>query len=228
MSTRLRHAMLTTLAALAACAPRLEGNGVYAERVIDVSGHPFDRAAIGFAAPVEVGSDAPSAAIVVVASNPARRVVLTGDENVIDHITVEVDGHGTLRTSTGHSYTAFHPPRLFIQVPTLVAVESIGGSEVTVQDAASTTFAVTADDEGRVTLAGQGGDALEVVLGGGARLDAEGYPVASAQVDLSGGARATIWCSGVVAGNAAGGSLVQVKGSGSCEVAPAASCAPLH
>lgn len=219
MNLRFRfHFRLAPLlaAALAACSSHVEGNGVYAERTFDASKvKPFDRAAIGLAA---VREGDPLKASIFRSEQP-RQVVLSGDENIIQHIEVKVDGGGTLRTSSDlDSYTAVHPPQLRIRTPELVAVEALGGADLTVLDADTSTFTVTAASKGHVTLAGSGGETLLVDLSGGASLDAGAYPVVSAQLALTGASRATVWPSGQVSGSAADVSAVFLKGGVACGV----------
>jgi hypothetical protein len=203
------------VAALAACAPHVEGNGVYAERVFDAAKlAPFDRAAIGFP-PDEHGVVVRAS---IFANDSTRQVVLSGDENVIQHVDVSADG-GTLRTRMKlDSYTSVHPPQLRIRTPDLVAVETVGGAELTVLGAETQSFAVTAAAKGEVTLAGAGGEVLLVDLSGGARLLAGGYPVESAQLALTGASRATVKSSSQLSGSAVGGSVVYVTGGATCGV----------
>lgn len=228
MTLRLRLGLAPILAAaFAACSPHVEGNGVYAERVFDAGQvAPFDRAAIGL--PPDVDGEPLKASIF--ANDQPRQVVLSGDENIIQHIEVKVDGGGTLRTSTDlGSYTAVHPPQLRVQAPELVAVEAIGGAAVTVLGAAAPTFTATSSAKGHVSLSGAGGTTLLADLSGGAVLDASGYPVTSAQLVLTGASRATVWSAGQVTGSATEASAILVKGVAPCEVVltGGSTCGPL-
>jgi hypothetical protein len=222
MSLRSRLWPLSLLAAsLAACSPYVEGNGVYAERVFTVGSglQPFDGAVVGFPSSVNVNGQPLSASVFVDAA-AERQVILSGDQNVIEHIKVEADGSGVLRTSIDRGYEAIHPPQLRIKAPLLGSVESIGGADVT----------VISMNEGHLTLTGAGGSQLAVVLSGGARLEAAAYPVASIQVDLTGGAHASIWPTSRLAGTASAGSAVLVKGIVSCAdvvLDAGSSCSPL-
>jgi hypothetical protein len=222
MSLRSRLGLPSLLTAtLVACSPYVEGNGVYAERVFNVGSglRPFDGAVVGFPSSVNVNGQPLSASVFVDAA-AERQVILSGDQNVIEHIKVETDGSGVLRTSIDKGYDAVHPPQLRIKTPQLGSVESIGGADVT----------VVSMTDGHVTLTGAGGSQLAVVLSGGAQLDASAYPVASAQVDLTGGARASIWPTSRLAGTASAGSAVLVKGSVSCAevvLGAGSSCGPL-
>lgn len=227
MPTPHRLALPLLLAGLCACAPYVEGNGVYAQRVFDARDLPaFDRVDVDLP-PDEEGE--PVKASLFAAAAP-RQVVVSGDENVIQHVEVGVDG-GRLRATIGlSSYRVVHPIQLRVQAPGLAAVEAAAQAEVAVQGAQGEAFAVTAGDRAVVTLGGGGGARLDASIGGGARLDASGYPVTAADVAVSGGARATVWPAEPVTGTASGaGSMVLVKGGAACavSVSDGASCGPL-
>lgn len=222
-----RLALPLLLAALSACAPYVEGNGVYAERVFDARDLPaFDR--VGVDLPPDEDGEHVKAALFAAAA--PREVVVSGDENVIQHVDVGVDG-GRLRATIGlSSYRVVHPIQLRVQAPGLAAVEAAAEAEVAVQGAQGDAFAVTAGDRAVVTLGGTGGARLTATLAGAARLDASGYPVTAAEVAVSGGGRATVWPTEPVTGTASGaGSMVLVKGGAACavSVSDGATCGPL-
>lgn len=230
MRHHLHLGLLPLLALLAACSNTVEGNGVYAERTYDVSSGlpPFSRATIGFTGDVDVGGHPPGASLFAGAA--VRKVVLSGDENVIEHIQVQVDATGALVTTIDvDGYTSVHPPQLLVQAPGLTAVRSQGGADVTVHDAPAGPFTVTAVERGHVILEGQGG-ALEATLSDGSQLDGSAYEVTSAHLVLSGTSRACVWPEQPVTGSAADGSTVLVKGGAACEVAltGGSSCGPLQ
>jgi hypothetical protein len=224
-----RLALLTLLAALSGCSNFVEGNGVYAVRVLDAStGLPeFTRAVVGFPGDVDVSGHPPSATIHADAQE--RRVELSGDENVIEHIKVLVDASGALVTTIDvDGYTSVHPPVLVVSATGLGAVQSKGGSVVAVQSAPAGDFAVSAGDKGQVILDGAGGGALMVTLSGGAQLDAAAYAVHEAHLALTGASRATIWPEQPPTGTAAEGSAVFVKGGATCavELSGGSTCGP--
>jgi hypothetical protein len=226
----LRLGLLPLLAALAGCSNFVEGNGVYAEKVLEPGKGlaPFSSATIGFPGDVDVSGHPPAAALD--AGAQVGKVVLYGDENVIEHIKVQVDGSGRLYlTIDVDGYSSVIPPGLSIDAPGLGAVQSKGGSVVTVKPAPVTDFAVTAGDKGQVILDGAGGGALAVALSGGAQLDASAYPVRAAHLALTGASRATVWPEQPPTGTAAEGSAVLVKGSATCamDVSSGSSCGPL-
>jgi Putative auto-transporter adhesin, head GIN domain len=241
--------LLPLLAALTACSNFVEGNGVWAERVFDAStGLPqFSSAGIDFPGDVDVSGHPLTAPIR--AGTQAREVRLSGDENVIEHIKVQVDGSGRLYTTIDvDGYSSVHPPQLRVdapglvavmatggsvvtvhEAPGLVAVEATGGSVVTVHDAPEADLAVTASDRGQVTLVGSRGGALEARVSGGAVLDAAAYDVRSSNLTLTGASTATVWPEQDVTGSVGDGGTVFVKGGAGCNLAlsGSASCGPL-
>jgi hypothetical protein len=226
----LRLGLLPLLAVLAGCSSFVEGNGVYAERVLEAGPAlpEFHGVSIGFPGDVDV-SGHPLVATVYAAAE-ARRVVLSGDENVIEHIKVSVDAGGRLVTTIDvDGYSSVHPPQLLVHAPSLAAVESLGGADVAVHGAPAVDFGVIASSRGHVTLAGPGGGDLTAALSGGAQLDASAYPVRSAVLTLAEASCAKVWPEQPVTGAAADGSTVLVKGSAGCEVALSggSTCGPL-
>lgn len=218
-STRL--GLVSLLAAtLAACTPHVDGNGVFAERTLDLAA--FDRLEIG------LGIEA-----TVTANAAARTVVISGDENLLQYIDVGVDS-STLHTSTELSggFTTVHPLRLRIETPELVAVKAEDEARLSISGASGSTFAVDAERQAQVTLVGAGGEALVVRLRDRSVLFGYGYPVGGATLDVADGStaqlRASGAVSGAVAGGAHGGSHVEVIGGGTCSLAPEAgsTCTP--
>jgi putative autotransporter adhesin-like protein len=206
-------------ATLAACTPHVDGNGVFAERTLRLAA--FDRVAIG------LGIEA-----TIVANADERSVVISGDENVLEHITVDV-ASSTLRTDTDlASFSSVHPLRLRIKTPELLSVTALGEARLAVSDAATSSFTVVAEGQSQVWLVGAGGDALEVRLRDRSVLFGFGYPVVGATLDVADGSTAQLHASGpvtgAVAGGPHGGSHVEVQGGGSCSLAPEAgsSCTP--
>jgi hypothetical protein len=197
---------LLALASLSACDTFVAGNGVFREetRVVD----PFDGLDIGFGIETTVTAGAAT-----------RSVVISGDENVIQYIDTRVEG-GILvtRLSGTGDFSSVHPVRLVISTPELASVRAFGDARVDVIGAAAPAFAVEGVERSVVTLAGAGGASLSVVLDGGARLDAHGYPVDTADLTLAGASRAHVHADGDVTGTAEGQSVVEVEGGGACLV----------
>jgi hypothetical protein len=225
-----RLGLATLLAALAACSPHVEGNGIYAQRVFDAGAVPaFQRVAVDLP---RDGNGQPVIASIH-AGDGARQVVVSGDQNVVEHVRPQVDA-GQLRAVIDVSYTVVHPLQLWVQAPGLVAVDALAGAQVTVVEAGAPSFSVTVQGQAEVALSGGGGDLLTVDASEGGQLDAASYPAGAAQVTLSGGASAKLWSGAPVSGSATGtGTVVKVKGDVGCAPAPemtlsgGATCGPL-
>jgi len=226
-----RLGLAILLAALAACSPHVEGNGIYARRVFDAGDvAAFDRLAVDLP---RDGNGQPVAATIH-AGDAARQVVVSGDQNVVEHVELQVEAGQLRAVIHPASYTVVHPLQLWVQAPGLVAIEAAAGALITVAEAEAPSFSVTALGQAEVALSGGGGAVLAVDLSQGGLLDAAGYPAGAAQVTLVGGASATVWPATPVSGSAAGtGTAVKVKGGAGCAAAPAltlsggATCGPL-
>ena len=207
--TRLgRHLLLSTLA-LAACRSQVQGNGELGVEQRTVA--PFD------AVEISLGIEA-----AVTANAAAQALTLSGDSNLLPLIRTPVEA-GLLRT-TLHGVDGvdpINPLRLSAQAVRLQRVKAIEASIVDVNGAGSAAagfaFTVEADERSSVSLAGPGGHELIVKLSGGALLDASSYPVASANLLLTGPSVLRLDCSGDLTGSAADKSSVTVTGGGRCD-----------
>jgi hypothetical protein len=210
---------------LCACAPEIQGNGVFRQEVRSVP--TFSGVAV----------DIPI--VTTVAVGPTQRVVVSGDENVLAQLESRVAtdparGLPVLDLRVDEAFVPVHPLRVDVTVPELLLVHAASSASVDVTGARGDALVVEAADGSTVSLSGAGGASLEVHLSGGARpgasLDATAYPVAAAAVALTGAARAAVRASGAVIGTAAAGCVVENVGAGSCQVTDGAgapvSCAP--
>lgn len=216
----------TLLLALAACHPYVQGNGVFHEESRDLPAFAGVVVADGVLATVRAGD--------------AQSVRVSGDENVVVQVETRVrtdDGWAipVLDVSvSGGGYRSVHPLRVDVALPALRLVRVGPETQLEATDVASDALAVVASDGGVVGVAGSGGASLEVSLSGGqhggARLDARGYPVATAAVTLTGGSIAQLAASSAVSGTAAQGCRVENVGAGACQVIDGAgqpvSCTP--
>jgi hypothetical protein len=215
-SPLVRRALALAVAfALAGCNPEVQGNGVLREEPRSVSAF--------------LGVSVTDGVQVRVTAGASQRVVVSGDENVVQHVLTAVStdtkaGIQVLEVSVNYDYTTTHPLVVTVEIPELRLVRAHGGSQIDARSVAAERFRVEAFDGSDVVLAGAGtGDspALEVVLSGSqhlAHLDARAYPVATAVVDLTGSARAELRASVSVSGVARPGSTVENAGSGTCLV----------
>jgi hypothetical protein len=202
------------LAALPACNPTLQGNGVLAEETRTVG--PFTG--------VHVQDGV--AAHVTVSTGSAQSVRVVGDANIVPHIVTETEPEQVSSTATVQALNvrvdgSYQPTiawAVVVTMPSLVLVKANDASPVDVKYAATPSMRVDAGGRSAVTLDGSGGAFLDVHLSD-ASLYARGYRVDAAWVDLSGGSRAMLQSSGPVAGTAGGSSFVDnMFGVGPCFV----------
>ncbi len=216
---------LVPLFALAGCEPFVQGDGVYREDPRQVAA--FEGVSVHDAIQIQITAGA------------AQAVTITGDENVVQHIQTSVradplQGAVLDVQSTVRSFDSVNPIRAVISVPSLHYIAAVRAAPVTASAVAAPAFTVEASDGATVQLGGAGGGSITVQLSGGehggARLGAQAYPVDTASVALSGGARADLAARLDVTGTATGASTVDNAGTATCEVTASAdstvSCHP--
>jgi hypothetical protein len=207
---RLPHlGLVITLAlALAACHGDVQGNGMPGSEQRNVGS--FDQLEVG------VGIEA-----TVVAGAASQVVTLSGDSNLLEFIETVVEA-GTLKVRLHHAdrIDPIVPLRLTVRATALHRVRAYEASILEVSGAGSGaagfSFEVEASALSNVHLAGPGGHQLQVNVSGGAGLDASGYPVAEANLLVSGGSKLSLQASSDPVGSASAGSSVVVTGGGSC------------
>lgn len=210
------------LAALAGCHSFVEGNGVYFEedRTGGLAAFVGLRVEDGIQGKLAVGSPA--------------RVVVSGDSNIVKSISTAVVGLGDGSTSVLQvkvdldNFTPRLPLSVTVTVPEVRYLSASGASRIEASGASTApgiALQAVASDGSNLTLAGPGGESLEVVLSGGphggATLDARGYPVpalGAVTVALTGSSHALVTSAGPVSGTAEQGSIVEVWGGGACNV----------
>ncbi|WP_242343129.1 GIN domain-containing protein [Anaeromyxobacter terrae] len=209
-------ALLSALLAglVLACDPYVKGNGVLREETRQVGAFEGLRVEDGIQAQLTAGAS-------------AQHVTVSGDENLLQHISTAVKAdplHGQVLEvrSTLSSFDSTHPIRVVVSVPVLRFLAATDGCYVTASGAAADAFAVDADDGADVRLGGTGGAELSVRLAGGQRggahLDAREYRVTDASVDLSASARAELRVDQRVTGTLSGAAQLENVGAGACEV----------
>jgi hypothetical protein len=205
--SRLLRLPLACLLALAACDPHVSGDGVLGEETRNVA--PFDEveASLAFDATVTANAD-------------AQQVTVSGDENLLQYVLTPVEGTALkVRLNGIHGIDSVHPLRLIARARSLHAVRVSEAATMDVKGAGDAapgfTFEVTGTGAGRVQLQGPGGARLVVTLSGASALDAWSYPVAGANVAISGGSTLRVNAA-EVAGTASEGSHVELTGGGSC------------
>ena len=185
----------------------MQGNGELAVEHRAVA--PFDE--------VEVSLGIEAA---ITANAAPQSLALSGDSNLLPFILTPVEA-GVLKTRLRvvSAIDPINPLRLTAQDAALRRVQATEASIIDVKGAGSPVegfaFEVEAAGRSSVKLAGPGGHRLEVNLSGGSALDASAYPVAGANVLLTGRSSLRVR-SASVAGVAADGSAVVVTGGGDC------------
>jgi hypothetical protein len=217
---RLLHLALASTLALAACHAQVEGNGQPGTEQRTVG--PFDE--------IEVGIGVETA---VTANAAAQTLSLSGDSNLLQYIQTLVEGtvlkvrlHGVDRIDP------IIPLRFTVQATALHRLKASEASILEVSGAGSGapgfSFEVEASGRSNIHLAGPGGHQLLVNLSGGAGLDATGYPVAEANVLVSGGSQLRLHATGDPVGSASDArTSVVISGGGTCAglvLAGGASC----
>jgi hypothetical protein len=200
--------LLATLA-LAACHAQVEGNGQAGTELRKVG--PFDEIEVG------VGIEA-----AVTANAAVQSLVVSGDSNLLQYIQTLVEGTALkVRLHGVDRIDPLIPLRLTAQATALHRLKATEASILEVSGAGSAapgfSFEVEASGRSNVHLAGPGGHRLQVNLSGGAGLDATSYPVAEANLLVSGGSLLRLQTTGDPVGSVSDdGTSVVITGGGTC------------
>ena len=213
--------LLSTLL-LTACEPFVEGNGRLRLETRTVPAFEGVHVESGIA--VEVHAHAAE-----------TKLVVSGDENVLQHVQTDVrpdHGRQVLFVRSTAAFGSTNPVRADISVPSLRYLAALDRATAIASGVeGADRFEVEGVDGATLRLSGSGGTSLEVHLAGGShggsRLEASDYPVATASVDLGAGSTAALDASERVTGTASGAGAVQIQGGGSCEVTPSSACVPV-
>lgn len=207
------------MAALAACHPYVQGNGVFHEedRTSSIGAFTGLRLEEGISATVTAGGTGLS----VLVSSDANVVELIRTEvrqetvrgAVIDVLHVFVDA-----PSGGYSPTYF--PRATVRVPELRFAAAEGDrARIDLSDDVTADLELEARNLGEIIVHGNGGPALHATLADAA-IDAGGYVVDTADVTLTGASRLELHADVEVTGAVFGTSeLDNLLGAGACNVA---------
>ncbi len=219
LSRSARLAALTMAAAVTACDPYVQGNGVYLE--LERMPGPF----------AGLHVDDAIAATATVSEGAAHAVHVSGDANLLEHVktqvrTLDVRGvsvdvlHVWIEEPSG-GYSPTIPIRASVVLPALRFLGAIGAARLEAIGVAAQELDVTAAGGGTLEASGPGGAALYAVVDG-ARVDLDGYPVAT-RVDLRVTGRSTVGvsASGTLAGEARGAGTVVTNAATAavCELA---------
>ncbi|MBZ4418629.1 head GIN domain-containing protein [Myxococcus sp. RHSTA-1-4] len=214
--------LLVTL--LTGCGPHLTGSG----NVIAEERETSDFVAVE----IEDGIEA----TIVVDPTQARKVRLTGDDNLVERLRTEVAGDDTLRIHFPRQevagWTSDNPLRAEVTVPDLKSLQVSGGSTLDLSGTLSSpSFSLEASGGSRVRgreldaeslrleLSGGSEAALEgyayrvtSTLSGGSRLLARGLSSEEASMNSSGGSTNVLQVSDTLTVTASGGSTVTIIG----------------
>jgi hypothetical protein len=207
-------------AALAACDPYVQGNGVFHQEDRSAGLAPFVGIEVGDGIRVTATETSGSA-------SPAQTVVVSADANVVQWIRTEVRQE-TIRgvptavlhlfVDTKGGFVSDHPLRAAIGVNGLRYLRATEASRVEASFAAAPHFVLDAAAGADVTLRGPGGATLDANLDTGFA-HATDYPVESAQVALARGSQLELRAA-IAAGTADEESRIENVG-GICEVSGA-------
>ncbi len=183
---------------LVGCGNSEDGNGVIVDELREVSDWRRIDVCCGLSAEVTRGVN--------------RGVMVTGDENLLELITIRTRGD-TLVVEV-EPMTSIHPTRpirIAASTEALFGVDGSGGSSLTIAGVDSPELEIGLSGGSQAVLDGAGRD-LRASLSGGSQLDARAFPVVNADVDASGGSVARLNCSTRLTGSLSGGSELFVTG----------------
>lgn len=203
-------------AALAACDPYVQGNGVYQEEDRSAALAPF------------VGIDVEDGIRVIATETsasglPVQTVVVSADANVVRWLKTEVreETIGGVATAVlyllvdAREFVSENQPTAIVRAAGLRYLRARDGARVEARFAEAPHFVVDAASGADVTLQGAGGVNLDANLSAGF-VHATAYPVEFAQVALAGGSRLELRAA-LAAGTADAASRIE-NVAGVCEV----------
>jgi hypothetical protein len=199
--------------AASACSPYVEGNCVSGSETRTLSS-TFEGIRV---------QNAMHATVTAGAAQP--RLVVSGDANLLPYIHAELERdsgsvpsyllHLWIEVPSG-SFATCVPPTAAVETGELRYVGADGDSDVDASGVATQTLSVDASRKSIVTVAGAGGERIQVSASD-ARVDAATYPVAlGAEVALASGARASLHADGPVTGAVAADCTLQNFGTDAC------------
>lgn len=170
---------------------------------------------------------------VTVKAGDVRQVVLTGDDNIVDAISVSDDGRNAIISHADRtSYNPTKPVEVVVTLPKLTGIAASGGAKVDAGPMGGTGLSIEGSGGAIIKAGPITGGRLEVRLSGGAQAtttgqiaevdvdgsggaiyDGGGLSSAKGEVRVSGGAKSTVDARTSLEINASGGSQVFYKGS---------------
>jgi hypothetical protein len=148
---------------------------------------------------------------VIVGIGGEQRVVVLGDDNLIELVTTEVEG-GTLVIAQSQAFEAASPMRVEITVPSLDDVRLSGSGAVSIDGHDIELFAVSMSGTGVIRGSGTAGR-LDVELGGTGDIELESLAAESATVELSGAGNVHVHVTGSLDARVSGTGTIFYTGS---------------
>ena len=130
--------------------------------------------------------------------------------NVLPEIATDVQGD-TLKVDAHGDFTSSEAVMVVVIAPALEAISMSGGSQIDVEGLDAESIEISSKGGSRVNLAGS---AEHVVLtaDGGSTVDLADLAARDIDLNIAGGAIATVAASGAISGSASGGSQLTVHG----------------
>ncbi len=140
-------------------------------------------------------------------------VNVTIDDNLVNYVQISKSGNTlSVGLAPGYGYQSA-PPKVEIAMPDITQLSLSGGSSGSVNGfILSHDFTALVSGGSSVSMSGRA-QALSIEGSGGSQLNLLGFTVTNAQVNLSGGSRATISLNGVLNANLSGGSQLYYTGN---------------
>jgi hypothetical protein len=208
-----RSALAAVAVASSACSPYVEGNCVSGSetRTLETTFEGV-RVENGIRATVTAGLAQP-------------RLVVSGDANLLSYIHTQIEADsGSVPSNVLHvwievpggTFSSCVPPTAVLDAGELRYIGADGDSDVDASGVSTRTLSVAATAKSIVTVAGAGGERIQVTASD-ARVDASTYPVSlGADVTLTSAGRASLDSDGPVTGTVAAGCTLQNFGSDAC------------
>jgi hypothetical protein len=138
-------------------------------------------------------------------------VQLTGDDNLLQHVTTEVR-NGVLHVENTRNLNFSKQPRLKISVPDLQDMDLSGACETRVSDVKAKDFKVNLSGASHLRATGQV-TALDANISGASNFDAKDLPAVRANVIASGASKAKLNASDTLQADASGASTINYFGT---------------
>lgn len=137
-------------------------------------------------------------------------VEVTADDNLLQHISTEVDGD-VLKISTTERLNPRSTMTVKISAPDIEHLDVSGVANVTVSDLKNSSFGLHTSGASKINLAGET-DKLSIEVSGASKIDAVDLKSRAANVESSGASKITIFATESVRAEASGASKIYYAG----------------